>query len=213
MTGDGPVKFQGVSDLPITSVFNDGYIAEQFEAFRKDPNSVDESWRQFFRFAQSLSGGAVTTAPTSSSFNAGSDASLLRIAAGAASLAAAIRRFGHLGVAIDPLGSAPPGSPELKPEFHGVTAGDLAKLPAAAIDGSDGTAADVIAALREKYSATLACEFEHIGSDAERLWLHQQIESGAALQPLTADEKKRILSRLTQVDGLERFLGKAYVSM
>src|SRR3954466_2549187 len=114
------IKFLSVRYLPITSVFNGGYIAEQFEAFRKDPNSVDESWRQFFRFAQSLSGGAVTTAPPSSSFNAGSDASLLRIAAGAAALAAAIRRFGHLAVAIDPLRSSPPGAPELKAEVPGV---------------------------------------------------------------------------------------------
>jgi 2-oxoglutarate dehydrogenase E1 component len=202
-----------VSDLPITSAFNDGYIAEQFEAFRKDPNSVDESWRQFFRFAQSLSGGAGVSAPVSSAFTASSDASLLRIAAGAAALAAAIRRFGHLGVAIDPLGSAPPGSPELKAEFHGITEADLARVPASAAGGGEGTAADYIALLRERYSGAIACEFDHLGNDAERMWLHQQIESGAATQPLNADEKKAILQRLTQVDGLERFLGKAFVSM
>jgi 2-oxoglutarate dehydrogenase E1 component len=201
-----------VSDLPITSVFNDGYIAEQFEAFKRNPDSVDESWRQFFRFAQSLSGSAPSGAPTQP-FNAGSDAGLLRIAAGAAALAAAIRRFGHLAVAIDPLGSAPVGSPELKAEFHGIKESDLAKIPASAIGGNDGTAADFIAQLRERYSGALACEFDHLGTDAERLWLHQQIESGAATQPLTAEEKKAILQRFTQVDGLERFLGKAYVSM
>src|SRR4051812_49130927 len=87
----GSVKFHGVSDLPITSVFNDGYIAEQFEAFRQNPDSVDESWRQFFRFAQSLSGGAATIAPAASgssfSSSATSDPQLLRIAAGAAGLA------------------------------------------------------------------------------------------------------------------------------
>src|SRR3954471_23839632 len=130
MTGDGPVKFQGVSDLPIASVFNDGYIAEQFEAFRKDPNSVDESWRQFFRFAQSLGGSSAPSSASSPSYSPAADASLLRIAAGAASLAAAIRRFGHLGVAIDPLGSAPPGSPELKAEFHGVSESELTSIPA-----------------------------------------------------------------------------------
>src|SRR6476661_3173790 len=144
----GHVKLQGVSDLPITSVFNDGYIAEQFEAFRKNPDSVDESWRQFFRFAQSLAGGAATTAPaaSSSSFSSSpaADASLLRIAAGAAALAAAIRRFGYLAVAIDPLGTAPPGSPELKPEFHGITEAQLGSIPAAAIGGSEGTAADYV---------------------------------------------------------------------
>jgi 2-oxoglutarate dehydrogenase E1 component len=205
----------GVSDLPITSVFNDGYIAEQFEAFRKNPDSVDESWRQFFRFAQSLSGGsAVSATPaTSDALAPAADVALLRIAAGGAALAAAIRRFGYLAVAIDPLGSAPPGSPELKAEFHGVTEAELEKLPASALGGATGTAADFIRELRERYSATLACEFDHLGNDAERQWLRQQIESGAATQPLSPEEKKAILQRLTQVDGLERFLGKAFVSM
>jgi 2-oxoglutarate dehydrogenase E1 component len=204
-----------VSNLPITSVFNDGYIAEQFEAFRKNPDSVDESWRQFFRFAQSLSGGsAVSATPaTSDALAPAADAALLRIAAGGAALAAAIRRFGYLAVAIDPLGSAPPGSPELKAEFHGVTEAELEKLPASALGGATGTAADFIRELRERYSATLACEFDHLGNDAERQWLRQQIESGAATQPLSPEEKKAILQRLTQVDGLERFLGKAFVSM
>ena len=130
-----------MSDLPITSVFNDGYIAEQFEAFKRNPDSVDESWRQFFRFAQSLSGSVPASASSSRTFTAGSDAALLRIAAGAAALAAAIRRFGHLAVPIDPLGSAPAGSPELKAEFHGITEAELKKVPAAAVGGGEGTAA------------------------------------------------------------------------
>src|SRR6185295_8754815 len=41
---------------PTTTVFNDGYIAETYEAYRRDPSSVDESWRQFFRTAESLAG-------------------------------------------------------------------------------------------------------------------------------------------------------------
>jgi 2-oxoglutarate dehydrogenase E1 component len=204
------IKFHSVSDLPITSVFNDGYIAEQFEAFRKNPDSVDESWRQFFRFAQSLSGPAQSGAPFSYAPPAASSATQLRIAAGAATLAAAIRRFGHLEVAIDPLGSAPPGSPELKPEFHGVSEAELATIPASVI--SDRTAAEAIRALRDRYCSTIACEFDHIGTEAERNWLREQIESGSAETPLTPDEKKSILERLTAVDGLERFLGRAFVS-
>ena len=41
---------------PTTTVFNDGYIAETYEAYRRDPASVDESWRQFFRIAEALAG-------------------------------------------------------------------------------------------------------------------------------------------------------------
>ena len=47
-----------MSSDPITGVYNDGYISEAYEAYRRDPASVDESWRQFFRFAENLSGAA-----------------------------------------------------------------------------------------------------------------------------------------------------------
>ena len=51
------VKFKRLmASEVITSVFNDGYIAEAYESYRRDPASVDESWRQFFRFAEQLSG-------------------------------------------------------------------------------------------------------------------------------------------------------------
>jgi 2-oxoglutarate dehydrogenase E1 component len=83
---------------PTTTVFNDGYIAETYDAYRRDPASVDESWRQFFRTAESLAGvagGGVA------------DAALLRKTAGAAALVDAIRSYGHLAVHLDPLGTPP----------------------------------------------------------------------------------------------------------
>ena len=44
---------------PAFSVFNDGYAAEVYEAYRRDPAAVGDSWRQFFLFAEQLSGGAI----------------------------------------------------------------------------------------------------------------------------------------------------------
>jgi 2-oxoglutarate dehydrogenase E1 component len=195
-----------MSALPITGVFNDGYIAEAYEAYRRDPGSVDESWRQFFRVAEQLAG--TTAAPGTY------DASLLRKAAGAAALLGAIQRHGHLAVQLDPLGTPPPGAAELKPEFHGITDADLQQLPASALGYDDGgTAADVVHRIREQYCGAIAYEFEHIGEETEREWFRTTIESGAATIPLTPDEKKLLLQRLTKVDGLERFLGLAYVSV
>src|SRR5215212_9337509 len=130
-----------MSSEPITSVFNDGYIAEQYESFLRDPSSVDESWRQFFRFASSLSG--VTQATSS-----GIDASQLEKVAGAASLVDAIRAFGHLASDLDPLGNRPPGTPELTPPFHGVTEDDLRAIPGSALRSKEATALDVVNRLR-----------------------------------------------------------------
>jgi 2-oxoglutarate dehydrogenase E1 component len=196
-----------MSALPITSVFNDAYIAETYEAYRRDPGSVDESWRQFFRVAEQLAG-------TAGAGRGAYDESLLRKAAGAATLIGAIQRHGHLAVQIDPLGTPPPGAAELKPEFHGITEADLAQIPASAVaEGHTGTAADVVRAMREHYCGAIGYEFEHISDETEREWFRVKIESGEATAPLSADEKKLLLRRLTEVDGLERFLGLAYVSV
>src|SRR5438067_7195031 len=133
-----------MSTLPITGVFNDGYIAELYDSYRRDPASVDESWRQFFRFAEQLGGGR----PSSG----GSDATLLRKAAGAAALVDAIHLYGHLDVQLDPLGAAPPGAAELKPEFHGIREADLDEVPAGALGyEGGGTARDVVQRERARY--------------------------------------------------------------
>ncbi|MFL5523135.1 MAG: 2-oxoglutarate dehydrogenase E1 component [Gemmatimonadaceae bacterium] len=200
-----------MSSDPITGAFNDGYIAEAYEAYRRDPASVDESWRQFFRFAESLSGSVQPTGASTQTSGAGQlDPAFLRDVAAAAELVDAIRSYGHLAVPLDPLGSAPGGTPELTPEFHGLSEEHLASIPGIALGASGGSAADVVAKLRDLYSSRIGFEISHLGRIEEREWLRGQIESGRLNQPLSAEEKKAILKRLTQVDGLERFLGRAY---
>src|SRR5215211_4818756 len=162
---------------PTTTVFNDGYIAETYEAYRRDPSSVDESWRQFFRTAESLAG------VTGGSGGSG-DSALLRKTAGAAALT---------------------------PEFHGITEQELADVPASALGYQSGTAADVVRAQRGVYCGKIGLEFVHLGNEEERLWFRRTMEEGALTKPLPPEEKLAILRRLTEVDGLERFLQRAYL--
>ena len=200
-----------MADTPIaSSAFNDGYAAEMFEAFRADPSSVDESWRQFFRLAAQFGGEAVAGGAAA----AGADPELPRLAAAAASLAQNIRIFGHLAVPLDPLGTSPLGAAELTPEYHKITAADLARVPAASLGYSDPrfrTAADVIAMLRRRYSSRMALEVMHLPDETERLWFRTILREEQLTRQLTADEKVAVLQRLTEVDGLERFLGRAYL--
>ena len=189
---------------PTTTVFNDGYIAETYEAYRRDPSAVGESWRQFFRTAESLAG--ITTGGGTRS-----DPALLRKTAGAAALIDAIRHYGHLAVQLDPLGGKPSGAAELTPEFHGITEQELADVPASALGYQEGTAADVVRALRGVYCGKIGLEFVHLSDEEERLWFRRTLEDGAHTQTLGADEKLALLRRLTEVDGLERFLQRAYL--
>src|SRR5687768_3406690 len=193
-----------MSTMPITSPFNDGYVLELYESFRRDPASVDESWRQYFRFAEGLAGRADGAAPGSS------DPSLLRKVAGAATLVQAIRQYGHLAVRVDPLGTAPLGAAELKAEFHGILESDLAQVPGTALGMEDGTAADVVARLRSIYTGSIGFEFEHLEEEGEREWFRHTVESGEMRRTLTPEEKRTVLARLSDVDGLERFLGRAF---
>src|SRR5579859_2468243 len=192
-----------MSNGPITGVFNDAYIADALERYQRDPQSVDESWRQVFRIAEELAGTGAGRVVNES---------LLQKAAGAAALASAIQTYGHLAVPVDPLGSAPPGAPELRPDFYRITDADLSEIPISALgyEGS-GTAADAIARLRELYCTTIGYEFEHLGEEAERAWFRQVVETRDVNRALNADEKKWLLQRLTEVDAFERFLGRAYV--
>ena len=194
-----------MSSAPITSVYNDGYIAGMYESFRRDPETVDESWRQFFRVAQKIGGG------TPEAGDGASDPEAMRRVAGAAALVQAIRVYGHLAVRIDPLGTPPLGAPELTPEFHGVTDEDLAHIPGAALGFEHRpTAADVVALLRRRYSSNLGFEVTHLPSEAEREWFRQLLRAEELTRPLTPDEKRAVLDRLSEVDGLERFIARAY---
>ena len=193
---------------PITSVFNDGVVAEMFEQWRSDPASVDTSWRQYFATAAALFG---TAAPAPAVHGRAPDPELARKAAGAANLAQDIRTYGHLAVQIDPLGTPPLGAAELTAEFHGITEEELADVPGAALGFPHmATASDVITRLRLRYQSYLAIEVMHLSEEHERAWFRQTLTAQELTRPLTPEEKKAVLLRLTQVDGLERFIGRAF---
>jgi multifunctional 2-oxoglutarate metabolism enzyme len=138
---------------------------------------------------------------------------LLQAVQAADSLLKAFRMHGHLAAQLDPLGSDPPGDPALDPGPLRLTPELMAQIPArvlrVAVPGA--TFADALPHLRETYCGTIAYEIEHISSHRQRVWLRQKIETGAFRQPLSADERKRLLERLIQVDALERFMHKAYL--
>ena len=73
------------------------------------------------------------------------------------------------------------------------------------------TLAEAFPHLRETYCGTIAYQLEHIASHQQRRWLREKIESGAFRQPLSAEEQRALLTRLIEVDALERFMHKAYL--
>jgi 2-oxoglutarate dehydrogenase E1 component len=73
------------------------------------------------------------------------------------------------------------------------------------------TLAESLPHLQATYCGTMAYEIEHISTHEERVWLREKIESGAYRQPLGREQQHWLLQRLTEVEGLEKFLHKAYL--
>ncbi len=166
------------------------------------------------RFYEELFAALGITAGTPALSKQGATAPLdPRAIAAAMALVSAYRSFGHLAAHLDPLGSQPIGDPALEPERIGLTPEAMAAIPAAPLGISvpGTTLAEALPALRATYCGPIAYEVEHIASHQERTWLREVIESGAHRTPLTADEKRALLQRLTAVEGLEHFLHKAYL--
>jgi len=138
---------------------------------------------------------------------------LLQAVQAATSLLKAHRTHGHLAARLDPLASQPKGDPALDPEPLSLTPELMAQIPASILRMyvPGATLADALPHLRETYCGPIAYESEHITSHRQRVWLREKIESGEFRKPLTTEEQKVLLKRLTEVDALERFMHKAYL--
>ena len=154
---------------------------------------------------------APAVAPASAA--APTDEELLQTVQAATSLLKAHRTHGHLAARLDPLGREPEGDPALDPEPLGLTPELMAKIPSRILRMyvSGETLMESLPHLRETYCGPIAYEIEHIGSHRQRLWLREAIESGRFRTPLSVEEQKGLLKRLTEVDALERFMHKAYL--
>src|SRR5437773_5098054 len=153
--------------------------------------------------------------PTPAPAEAAADGLLVGGVAAAMALIKAIRTHGHLAANLDPLGSEPVGDPALEGELlePPLTPELQALIPASVLRvGVEGeTLAEVLPKLREIYCGTIAYEIEHISDHQERVWLRQAIESGRYRRPLSTEERRRLLERLTQVEGFEHYLRRAFL--
>jgi 2-oxoglutarate dehydrogenase E1 component len=187
---------------------NAGYVLGLFERFQQDPGSVDEGWRAYFQEFGPPAEGAPAAGQTVE------DRADIGAVLGAHELSIAIRARGHTAARLSPLGEAEAPDPALRPEAHGVTETKLEALPAGTVRGPATVGArnalEAIQKLRAVYSGTTGYEFEHIIDATEREWLREMVESGRFSAEPGAEEKRALLRRLSQVEGFEKYLHKAF---
>jgi 2-oxoglutarate dehydrogenase E1 component len=208
---------------------NAGYAQLLLDDYLENPASVPPEWRELFERGDSpllaerpglarlieaaLADGHAPAAPAEPA--AAPDAELVGGVAAAMALVKAYRTHGHLAARLDPLGSEPPGEPALDPMrlVPKLTPELQERIPASLLRLSveAETLAEAIPKLQETYCGTIAYELEHIADHEQRVWLRQAIESGTYRQPLPDEERRRLLERLSEVEGFETFLRKTFL--
>ena len=226
--------------LPDQQGLNAAYAAQLLEDYLEAPASVPSEWRQLFEQAQPAAAPAPSApfvAPGNGHDGRGTavleravvppepaqaepqappgDEALLGAVAAAMALVKAYRMHGHLAARLDPLGSEPMGDPALDESrlVPALTTELQEQIPASLLRLSvpGETLLEALPRLREVYTGSIAYEIEHISDHAERVWLRQAIETGRYRQPLPPEERKALLRRLSQAEGLEQYLRRTFL--
>lgn len=230
---------QKLSDT--THIFSGNFIfiEELYQKFLADPNSVDESWREYFK-NNSDSLNTVNKDAQGASWSksklkviGSEDFDISSVSKKEApkkdiktvesvlskdldirvhNLITAYRRFGHMAANLDPLGLTPRVlSEQINPETHGILASDLEKE--VDLKGEVGFGkvkiSALISRLNQIYVGNIGAEFEYISDAQQKAFLAKETEN-AQLSGISSEEKIKVLKEIVRTEGFEQFLHKRF---
>jgi 2-oxoglutarate dehydrogenase E1 component len=195
-----------VLSADFANVANAEYIEKLFEEYRRNPDSLDPTWRAFFAGVEvGGNGAAARTVATTLAFEAAARPRT-------DGLVSAYRDLGHLLARIDPLGEPAASHPLLEITQHSLSENDLPLPcePGGFLGPAPATLADLVGSLRETYCGTLGVEFTHIRDRDHRVWLQERMEGSLNRPALDRATRLRIYTKLVEAEAFEQFLHKKY---
>ena len=184
-------------------------IEGNYQRWRDDPRSVDESWRNFFEgYELALSSDRSPDVAPSPGFDAA------RAQAGVTRLVSAYREIGHYLADLDPLKLNPArqSCDELELSAFGLTEADLDRVFYRALpDPRQVTLRELLKGLRETYCRKIGVEFMHIRNPQIRKWLIERMEPVRNRPNYDLRKKRRIILKLNAAELFETFLSTHYV--
>ncbi|MDR3635406.1 MAG: 2-oxoglutarate dehydrogenase E1 component [Isosphaeraceae bacterium] len=182
-------------------------IEENYQRWRNDPASVDDTWRIFF---EGYELGQSDSAPACRDV----DYDAARMQASVTRLIDAYREIGHYLADLDPLKLSP------RRESHEML--DLATFGLSEADLDREffnplseppycTLRQLIAILRETYCRKIGVEYMHIRNEQVRKWLQDRMEPNRNRPKFDLRQKRRIILKLNAAELFETFLHTHYV--
>jgi len=183
-------------------------IADLYDAYKQDPNSVDSSWRDFFKgfdFSQTW----LTDAPVGNA----ADSAHVQKEMAVISLIKAFRSRGHLLSNTNPVRARKDRQPRLGLTDYALSDADLDTVFQAGVFLGIGPATlrQIQAALHKIYAGTIGFEYSYIREVTTKEWLRNKIEKEALSFNPSIEKKKHILQKLNEAVVFENFLGTKYL--
>ena len=196
--------------MQIPEALNMDYLDEQYRRYKADPESVSREWRVFFYGFDigQQQGGA---APVSAQPSPECDPSQAQVA----ELILRYRQLGHLLACMDPLSACPTAHPLLDLGSFGLGPAHLQRTYATPQFDfrPQATLQEIVAILKQTYCRSVGVEYMHLQDPDERAWLQTRMEPVRNQPPLTVEEQRRVLEKLTRSAMFEQFLNKRYVAV
>ncbi|HEY1039928.1 MAG TPA: 2-oxoglutarate dehydrogenase E1 component [Bacteroidia bacterium] len=192
-------SFVGTSDVSA--------IESLYQQYVKDENSVDPSWRDFFKgfdfakanYDEPVSGGAIPE-------NIGKEFKVITLING-------YRQRGHLFTKTNPVRQRRTYEPTLALENFGLSDKDLDTVFQAGTEIGIGAAKlkDIIAHLDQTYCQSIGVEYTFMREPNVLKWMQERMEKTRNTPNFTKEEKRTILKKLTQAVVFENYLHTKFV--
>ncbi|MBX3725581.1 MAG: 2-oxoglutarate dehydrogenase E1 component [Xanthomonadales bacterium] len=201
---------------------NAAWVDALYEQYLADPASVADAWRRHFE-SLAVPAGETPHGPIQQALAEGArlrraaapvDDAHARRQAGVLRLVTAYRSRGHVAADIDPLGLwQKPSVPDLSLAFHGLDESDLdTEFDTGSLAAPQRLRLrSMVDLLQRTYTGSIGAEFMHITDAQQRRWWYERLERTGGHFGFDGEQRKRLLFKLTQAEGLERYLHTKYV--
>ncbi|AKD53551.1 2-oxoglutarate dehydrogenase E1 component [Spirosoma radiotolerans] len=210
------------------------YVDQLYQSYKQDPQTVDESWQQFFKgfefsltygekangthngeSAEAKSNGVSSNGSANGQTTATKpvDASHAEKEVSVASLIKAYRSRGHLLAKTNPLKERKNRQPRVDLPDYALSEADLDTVfeSGKLLGIGPATLRVIMESLRKIYAGDIGFEYMYIRELDVKNWLRNKIEKEALVFMPTSDEKKRILEKLNEATVFENFLATKYL--
>jgi len=178
-------------------------IESLYEEYQKDPESVDPSWREFFKgfdFARSNFSEQLSSEVFDKEFKV-------------INLIDAYRKRGHLFTKTNPVRIRRRYFPTLDLENYELSDSDLEMVFHAGrnIGLEKPSLKEIVDHLKQTYCDSIGAEYMFIRNPEKVKWLSSRMESSRNTTEFTQEQKKEIFLHLRNAVGFEKFIHKKFV--